>query len=68
MSLEQTRTIGAPGREPAGRLTTENRRVFSPCTYPWAKAVPPGDVRLVLNGMNDQTFSKYDRWWIAWKL
>lgn len=33
MSREQTRTIEAPSREHAGRLTVMNRRVLSPGAY-----------------------------------
>ena len=68
MSSKQTRTIGAPHREPAGGLTIESRRVLSLCAYSWTKAVPSGGVRLTLHGMKDQAPSEYDCWWSAWKL
>lgn len=68
MSSEQTRTIEAPRREPAGRLTVESRRAFDCCAYSWTKAVLSIDHRLSLHGMYEQTISEYERWWTVWKL
>ena len=54
--------------KPEGRLTIENRRVLGPYAYSWTWAIPSGDVRLSPHVMNDRAPSKYECWWIEWKL